>query len=408
MVSYIARQAIYNTYKEIEGYELLYRDGTSGNVSNIRDGDMATRSVLSDAITLFGLPRLTNRRVAYVNFTQNLIMNDFVYLVSPSEVVVELLEDMEVNQNLLEKLEKLKESGYTLALDDYTGDPRFDPLLSLVDIVKVDFMLCDRKQQQHLAKKLRKAHVTRLAEKVETLEDFEAAVNMGYTLFQGYFFEKPRIFNKKAPCLVKTSYGRMLNELQKDEVNFDTCARIVRSDVSMTYMIMQKVRSVNYYRGNPISGIKRALVMVGIGELRRYVILLLARRDNVTYSDELVRQAYLRGIFIEKLIELSTDDLDSEQGFLLGMFSLLDRVLGAQMEELLQDINLSSELKGALLGEYKNNSFAPFLQFVIIYEMANPKLLFPDLHLTIDEDRIAKLYMKCIQETDTIFKNLGG
>ena len=83
MYAYIARQPIYNLNKEIRSYELLYRDARSGNVSNITDEDAATRSVLSEAMSLFGLSRLTNGHMAYIHFTKNLILNDFVRLADP-------------------------------------------------------------------------------------------------------------------------------------------------------------------------------------------------------------------------------------------------------------------------------------------------------------------------------------
>lgn len=408
MYAYVARQPIFNIYKEVVGYELLYRDGKSGNAANIVDGDAATYSVLSDAITLFGLPMLTNKHSAFVNFTRNLIMNDFVFLTNPKDIVVELLEDINVDATLLNKLEAMKQAGYVLALDDYAGDPKFDPILPLLDIVKVDFELSpDRGRQREISEKLREVGVSLLAEKVETVEDFDAAADMGFTLFQGYFFEKPRIFNKRIPTLAKSSYGRILGELQKHDVDFDTCAHIIHSDASMTYMLMKKVQSLNYYRGNPIVGIKLALVMMGVGDLRRFILLLLARKNNVTQSDELVRRAFMRGLFVEKLIKNSNHELDSEQGFLLGMFSLLDRILGTKMEDLLKDIGLDPDVKQALVGR-EENIFSYFLQYVLIYEMGNPRLILPDVKLRVDDRTVADFYMECMVNTDATFAENGA
>ena len=408
MFAYIARQPIFNVNKDVRGYELLYRDGKSGNVANIVDGDAATYSVLSDAITLFGLPMLTNKRRAYVNFTKNLVMNDFVFMTDPKDIVVEILESTDVDDEFKEKISEMKEAGYVLALDDYSGQDVFDDILPMIDIVKVDFVATpDRERQRELADKLLSVPVTLLAEKVETMEDFNAALDMGFSLFQGFFFEKPRIFNKRIPTLAGSSYGRILNELQKPDVDFETCAKIISSDASMTYMVMKKVQSLNYYRGNAIVGIKLALVMMGVGELRRYIVLMLARKNNVTHSDELVKQAYLRGIFIEELMKKSKYEDKADQGFLLGMFSLLDKILGAQMEDLLEDIDIEKDLKDALFGKGENY-FSRFLQYVLIYEMGNPNLLLPDVKLRVDEKTVTDCYMQCIVTTDATFTEFGG
>lgn len=405
MYAYIARQPIFNLYKKVSGYELLYRDGVSGNVANIVDGDAATCRLLSDALFLFGLSKLTNQRPAFINFTRNLIMNGFVEVTDPKDVVVEILEDVVVDADFLAQLKFLKDKGYTLALDDYDGNSKFRDVLPYVDIVKVDFRQSDQIHQRKLANRLKRHSVTLLAEKVETLDEFNAAVDMGYTLFQGYFFEKPKVLNKRLPSLASSLYGRLLNELQRKEVDFSACAKIIHSDASMTYMILRKVQTLAYYRGNLVSGIKHGLIMMGTEEFRRWVILLMARQNNVTNSEELVRKAYLRGLFTQELMEHADDAPVGEDGFLLGMFSLLDQILGSRLEELLVDLNLNDGLKAALLGR-EDNVYSQFLQYVWLYEMANPNLILPDLHLYLDDREVAELYMQCIIEADAAFNNL--
>lgn len=405
MYAYIARQPIFNLHKKVTGYELLYRDGVSGNVANIIDGDAATCRLLSDALFLFGLSKLTNQHPAFINFTRNLIMNGFVEVTDPKEVVVEILEDVVVDADFLAQLKFLKDKGYRLALDDYVGNAKFKDVLPYVDIVKVDFRQADQAHQRKLANRLKKQSVVLLAEKVETQAEFNAAIEMGYTLFQGYFFEKPRILNKRLPSLASSLYGRLLNELQRKEVDFTACAKIIHSDASMTYMVLRKVQTLAYYRGNLVSGIKHGLIMMGSEEFRRWIILLLARQNNVTNSEELIRKAYLRGLFTQELMKHADCAPNGEDGFLLGMFSLLDRILGSRMEELLVDLNLNDELKNALLGQ-DDNLFSQFLQYVWLYEMANPNLILPDLHLRLDDREVAELYMRCIVEADAAFNSL--
>lgn len=406
MEAYIARQPIFNCRKKVEGYELLYRDSLTVNRANIVNGCQATSRLLSDAITVFGLPQLTNWRPAYVNFTKDLIMNDFVLLAQPQDIVVEIVEDIKVTNVLLQKLKFLKDEGYVLALDDYTGDPAFQRLLPYMDIVKVDFRLTDRDTQRRIAKDLKDANVTLLAEKIETEEEFILSMHMGYQLFQGYYFEKPVILHRTLPSIAASSYGRILRELQQEEIDFDRCAHIIHSDVVLTYRIMQKIQTLQYYRGNIITAIKLALVMMGTREFRRWTLLLLARENNVTRFDELVRQSYLRGIFIERLMLESKMAKFSDRGFLLGMFSLLDRILGVEMSDLLSEINVPVVISEVLL-EHAENEYSHFLDYVMIYEKGEADAELPDLGLRISAEQIAVLYMECIKETDHIFNELG-
>lgn len=408
MEAFIARQPIFNNDRQVAGYELLYRDAASADRASFTDGDRATCRLLSDAITQFGLSKLTNHKLAYVNFTQNLILNDFVLLAKPQEVVVELLEDIQITQALLEKVRSLKEKGYILALDDYFGDPSYDPVLPYIDILKVDFRLTEPSKRKEIARWARQQHGLRLlAEKVETLEEYEAAAEMGYQLFQGYFFQKPVTLKKKIPSLAASSYGQILNEVQKKEVNFSRCAQIIHADAVLTYSILQKIQTLEYYRGNVITAIQQALIVMGTNELRRWIILMLARDNNVTRCDELVRQSYLRGVFAERLLEYTAEADRCENGFILGIFSLLDQILGMSMEEVLQDVELPQEIRNALLNR-EESLYSNLLQYITIYEMGNPRLLLPDLGLSIDARDVSHIYMKCLLDTDKAFGEIGA
>ncbi len=387
----------------VHAYELLYRGSSQSLTADFTDGDKATRSLLSDAITVFGLPRLTNSKLAFVNFTEKLLMSDFALMANPREVAIELLESIRISDELLEKLGDLKKRGYRLALDDYTGNPYFDPLLPYMDFVKVDFRACDESAQRQIAKQFR-GRASLLAEKVETKEVFDSACAMGYTLFQGYFFERPMVMSKRASALTTSSYIRLFRELTAKDTDIIRCAHIVHSDATLTYHIFRKVRSLAYYRGNSIQSIIHAMVILGIDEIRRFCILLLARERNATYSDELVRSAYLRACFTEALMSHSPWANRSNDGFIMGMFSLLDRIMNMELEQVLRSVPIPKDISNALLGT-EVNVFSRFLEYVLIYEMKSTSLILPTLELDIDSREVANLYMRCIVEADKAFQN---
>lgn len=407
MEAFIARQPIFNAHSKVIGYELLYRDNIASTFADFVDGNKATCRLLSDAITLFGLPNLTNSQPAYVNFTRELIMSDFVCLAPPNEVIVEILEDTVVDDDFIARCKELKRLGYTLALDDYTGDARFDALLPLADILKVDFRLTDAGQQRQIAQTARASRLRLLAEKVETAEDFSRACGMGYTMFQGYYFQRPVTFQKRLPSLAASSYGRVLKELHQEEINFDRCAEIIHSDVTLLYRLMQRARTVRYYRGNTVTAIKQALVIMGSKEVARWTLLILARENNIGQSDELVRAAYFRAVFISQLMRETIWEEHCEDGFLLGMFSMLGGILGMSTEQMVKEIELPDMVTEALIGT-KENYLTRFLQFVIVYEMGNPAMILPDIGLCDENCYIPDIYMQSIAETDAAFSLVSG
>jgi EAL and modified HD-GYP domain-containing signal transduction protein len=360
---------------------------------------------MSDAITVFGLPRLTNGRPAYINFTDGLILNDFVRLAKPDEVIVEILEDTQVSELLVEKIKYLRRQGYRFALDDYVGDPRFAPLLPLIDVVKVDFRLTTPEKQGEIVRSLKKyKRITLLAEKVENEEEVNRAIGLGFQRLQGYFFAKPTTLKAEHGAVVASSYMKLLAELNRPSgVDFTICAKVIHADASLTYRLLRRVQRLAYYRGNMITAIQQALVMMGADEVRRWTLLSLARDNNATKTEETVRQAYLRGTFAKRLMRCGSEEDDEEHGFLLGMFSLLDQILNVDMATLLKEIELPPEISQALLGEAEDSYYSRLLQYIRIYEDHSDTKPLPDIGLTVNGREVARLYMDSLVETDEAF-----
>lgn len=403
MFAYIARQPILDGGRETVGYELLPRNG---GAAGGRDGDAAARKVLSDAVTVFGLSKLTGGKPAYMSFTKDLLLNDFARLVDPEEVVIEVPESVELDGALTEKLRELKKDGYTLALSNYTGDEKFDSVMPLFQTVKVDFRATTGVMRKLLVRTLVGNQTQLLAEKVETAEEFDGAVELGFRLFQGGVFGQPSHLSKRIPSLAASSYGRLMNELLQESVDFNACCEVIGADVVLTYLLLRQIQTARYYRGNLITEIRQALVMMGTEQLRRWICLVMTRQGGAAHSDELAQKAYLWGRFIEKLMENARDAPDRKEGFLLGMFSLLDQVMETSMEDLLRDLELKPEIKAALLGQ-EENDYSKFLQYAMIYEMRNERLLFPDIRLKIGPEKVTELYEQCAADTEKAFSGVG-
>ena len=107
-------------------------------------------------------------------------------------VVVEILESVRPTPEVVSACRRLKEEGYVIALDDFVFDEALVELIRLADIVKVDF-LDGRSDPRGLAERLRHRGLLLLAEKLETAESFQQALDWGYDLFQGNFFAPPEL-----------------------------------------------------------------------------------------------------------------------------------------------------------------------------------------------------------------------
>jgi len=180
----IGRQAIYDRTLQVRAYELLFRGGGL-DLSRPDQADRATSRVLIDSLTAIGLERLVGERRAFLNLTRSFVLGEYPLPVHPDRVVLEVLENVGVDAPIVAGLRRLKDQGFTLALDDFEYIPGCEPLLELCDMVKLDVLTVDDAEVERRFKRLERFDVTMLAEKIETRERFELCKNLGFELFQG-------------------------------------------------------------------------------------------------------------------------------------------------------------------------------------------------------------------------------
>lgn len=402
---YIARQPIFDKDKTLFGYELLYRKSEENRFSGDVDGTEATCAVLSDAITLFGLENLTNGKPALVKFTKDLMMDEFALFANPEDVIVEIFQDDDIDDGFVEKVGDLKKLGYTIALEGFNGEKKLDNLIEYVDVLKIDFLKLDRQKRNEITKKYIGTEKKLLAEKVEMHDDFVEAVEDGYSLFQGYFFEKPKMFSKKSTNIGKSSYIRVICELNKDDMDINEVAKIVNQDIGLTYKLFQKMNTVAYYRGGGTTSTSVALSKLGLDEIRRWILLMMAKDFNKGKSDEIIKMALIRARFAEKIAKETALADRYYEAFMMGMFSLLDLIVEADMTELLNEIPLADEVKAAILGE--QNEFGEILEFVKAYEDGQwEKICDNKSSFSLDVNTATNYYFECLMYADEIFMNV--
>ncbi len=370
---FIARQPIFDIKKNVYAYELLYR-ASERNASDVIDGEMATSSVIASTLMLLGLDSITQNKLAFINFTKQLIQEEIPTIFSNEKLVVEILEDVIPDDDFIEACKTLKSKGYKLALDDFVIDYPYQNIVDLVDIIKVDFLLTSPNERQEIIQRYKEKNITFLAEKVETLEQFEEAVKNGYTYFQGYFFAKPIVVKHSDIKPVLPNYAKILTELSVEEPNYERISEIIEFDVSLSYKLLRLINSAAFYSNSRVTSIKHALVMLGLKEIRKWISIVMLRELGEDKPDELVRVCLLRGKMGEQLAEHFGLKNRKTEVFLMGMFSMIDTLMNQKIEEAIGSLPLEDDVKSGILGE--KGVFSDILKLVKAYEKGNWDYLF--------------------------------
>ncbi|MBC8317741.1 MAG: HDOD domain-containing protein [Desulfobulbaceae bacterium] len=338
-----------------------------------------------------------------INFTQDLLEKKAPLSFPKTKIVIEVLEDVEPTKEVIAACREFRKAGYILALDDFVFAKKFEPLIKLAHIIKIDFRATPIDEIQKVLYRLRPYNLKFLAEKVETHEEFNLAVKLGFTYFQGFFFGKPEVMQIKDIASAKINLINLLAEVSKKSTSVKQLEKIISSDVGMSYKLLRYINSAYFYLISKIESIKHAIVYLGEEGIRRFVMLVIISEIASDKPDELLRLAVVRAKFCELLAENSSLDTHPSEMFILGLFSLIDAMLDTQMAQLMEKLPINPHIKDALTQQ--KGPLAPFLQTVITYEKNCEEGCQELLHkLGVNSADVYKMYMEAVEYADNILK----
>lgn len=394
---FLARQPIFDLKQNIYGYEILYR---SGNVDNYfdpeTDENFASSQVIIDTFQSFGLENITNLKPAFINFPSKLIEQDVATLFPKDYLIIELLENIKVTPDLIKKCKELNTAGYIIALDDFIYHPRFEPLFNFVDIIKVDFVNSSRAQILEVKEKVASRKIKLLAEKIETWDDLHLAKQLGFTMFQGYYFSKPEMLTTSRLNPLEINHFRLLSKINAEIIDFQAIAKIISHDVSLTYNLLKLVNSAAFGVRQRVNSVQQALVMLGEVEMKKWLNLIAFQGLSKTNSAGPISLSLIRARFGENLAKKLGLFKHKEEIFLVGLFSLLDVMLQRPMWLILEELNTSGAVKDAIL--QCAGPYAPICKLVLSYERGDwnsVEEVTKNLHISLPE--LAEAYLEAVK-----------
>ncbi len=400
MYFYAARQPILDINKKLYAYELLFRDSINNVFPDI-DGDIATSKMVEASKFNMGISDFTANKPAFINFTLETLSKGYPEMLSPEEVVVEILETIKPGKRLLALCKDLFEKGYTLALDDYEHQTVWEHFYPYIKIIKIDWQNSTLDEiKEIIAAIANYPHIELLAEKVETYEEYNQAVELGCVLFQGFFFAKPEMMKTKTLTPSQMAMAELLYETSKPELDLAGITSVFERDVSLSYKLLRYANSAMFKRRSEISTIKQALVTLGLLELKRFMGLMFATNINPDKPSELINSAMARAKFCELAAEnMNNNNIDSSKAFLTGLLSLIDAILDEDIESVLAKLPLAKEIKDALLT--REGDMAQLIKLVEFIEHAQwDESVVTMETLGLTKDQVIKDYNDAISWAD--------
>jgi EAL and modified HD-GYP domain-containing signal transduction protein len=368
MFAYIARQPIVDVNRDLFAYELLFRDGVKNCFPDISPDEATSRIIASSHLNL-SLEEITGGVPAFINFHTNTLLHRFPTSLNKDLVVIEIIETVDLGDDLIDACSSIYDSGYKLALDDYDVNEKWQAIIPYASIVKFDITTVTLAQMEQSVPELKARGIKLVAERIETLEEFEQFKAMGFDYFQGYFFAKPEILRHRKLTTSKLAMLELMAVSTASNFDFNRVNEIIERDISLSYMFLRFINNPTVNKRHQITSLRHALTYMGEIEVKKFVSLVALANLSNDQPMELLQMSLVRAKFCEFVALALNDSGNPPVGFLTGLLSILDTLMQQDMSSLVEKIPLSDNVKVALCGG--DNILKDCLQLVQYIEQAN-------------------------------------
>ena len=402
MNSYIVRQALVNENQETFGYEIIYTDNRFK--AEFTD-DATAANAIENFLSSMDSEKFLDGRTAFLTFTSNLLEKGIPKMFKTNKLVIQIEDSLITNPLSQNLITKYKQNGYKIAVVDFEFAPRFFGILDIVDYIKVNFAT-NNPSIENIVKIGKSFGKKVIAYNVENQETYDKAKALGCTYFQGSFVSEKMPTTVKKVNYLQSNFFLLMVAVTKDEPDIDEIESIISRDVSLTFSLLRLVNSAYFALRNRARSVKQALVILGIGQLKQWIYLLSFKQDDGSMPDELIKISFLRATFASELLEFASDmPISRSEAYLLGMFSTLGKLMQVPLEEALEQLPISDEIKLALLNMEGRTGL--LYQLILSYEKADWKTMSScAAKLGIPQSMIAQKYFECVESVNNIWTSL--
>ncbi len=364
----IARQAILDEARTVFGYELFDRSLLSNEHNAASDAQL-----LFNALSMAENDSLASRKTIFINCTHDSLAGGHLDLVAPERVVLEIpplpLSQVDQIANHLPNLQQLQRRGFRMAFDYSILTRSYDSWLPLASFIKFDLSVLKPEAVGGFVKLAQaRSQALLIAEKVETHAQFALVKSLGVKLYQGFWFAKPVIVEGQRLRPAQTNIIHLLDLVRKQSSTTDI-EDVLKRDPVLSFNLLRFINSAGFGMRTEVTSFRHAVMLLGLNRLFKWAALLMTTSGGGDVPPAVGTTAVVRGRLMELLAleKLSPEDCDN--AFVVGVFSLLDTMLGMSMEAALATVSLPQQVTDALL--YRTGPLAPFLDLTVACESSD-------------------------------------
>ncbi|WP_077612091.1 EAL and HDOD domain-containing protein [Clostridium sp. Marseille-P2415] len=410
MDRYVTRQPI-KALKEdrIIGYEVLFQkdyDSLYNNSSDVAAADTIAGFLMQNTESIF------HDKLTFVTFTPSLLFRNTPKIFDKEKMVIQIEDHVMIHPLSPAIIRKYRTEGYVFAINDFQFSPKYFSMLDFVTYIKVDISNKqegkERVSLNNLINVMRGFDKKCIVTGVNTKEDYELALEIGADYAEGSYVAEAMAKKVNRMEFLEGNFFQLVVEVSKDEPDVERIEEIISRDAALSYALLKIVNSAYFALRRRVSSIRQALVTMGISQLKQWVYLLSFNNDfdNNESLEAMMKMSFLRANYAMALSDHVKDlPIIRSEVYMMGMFSTLQYMIDAPLEEILEEVPVAQEIKDALI---KQEGICGLLyKLILSYENAEwKKVKILSDGLGIPSGLLAQTYMDCVEAVNEIWKGL--
>jgi EAL and modified HD-GYP domain-containing signal transduction protein len=409
---YIVRQPIKDAAGNIKGYEIMYygenQAFSSGDSSN-KTSDYAAADTIYNFLTQNSSKTLKGS-VNFMTFTTTLLMKKTPRLFDKNELVIQIDDSVIIHPLSMHFVQQYAKEGYKIAVNEFEFAPRYLALMDSIDYIKVNAKSASEVNLHNTIEIAHSMNKKCIVTNIDNEDAYQRAVAQGADGLQGPFVaEKVKTATHNGNSYLQSNFFRLMVAVTRDDANIEEIEQMIAADATLSYNVIKMANSAFYALRNKATTIRQAVVTLGLAQLKQWVYLLSASNtggDSAEDSEEFLKLSFMRANFCSELMNYATNmPISKSEAYLLGMFSTLNHLIDAPMEEILADVPVSDHIKQALLTH--EGRAGKLYELVLSYETANwNKITSLAEELGIPNNVLTSVYFVCMENVNALWEQL--
>lgn len=404
---YIVRQPIKDLQGMVLGYQIRYT-GEDAGYGGESGKDFNAAETIYNFLTQTSDKALKGA-LNFMTFTTNLLMKQTPKLFIPEELVIEVGESVIIHPLAMRFVERYRQEGYSIAVKDFQFSPRFISNLRQFDYVMIDLRHADDVSVRQLAEMVHSLNKKCVVTGVDTEELYQKAFILGADAMSGRYAAEQMFTTVHSSSFLQSNFFRLLVAITKDEPEVDEIEQIISMDATLTYSLLRIVNSAYFALRNRATNVHQAVTILGLGQLRQWIYLMGCRNekgDMDKSQEEMLKLSFTRASFASELMRYARNmPISRNDAYLMGMFSTLQFLIAAPLEDILAEVAISEDVKNALL--HHEGRCGLLYDLILAYERADGSAISRiGEELGLPMDRLPEIYLKCLEEVNKIWNQL--